>query len=123
MIVFLEDREEFFRELLREEHRSVHDPGVLTTDLDTGEKSLFARLKAPLGSFSLHKYRRVPRTALVGVIHIAAHPVIGREEIGVPSDKTLSGAVERRKRILVVVFRVIEELHAELIDQVFELLL
>ena len=40
-----------------------------------------------------------------------------------PSDKTLSGVVERRKRILVVVFRVIEELHAELIDQVFELLL
>ena len=123
MIVFLEDREEFFRELLREEHRSVHDPGVLTANLDTGEQTFFARLEAPLGSFSLHKYRRVPRTALVGVIHIAAHPVVGREEIGVPSDKTLPGAVECRKRILVVVFRVIEELHAELINQVFELLL
>ena len=57
------------------------------------------------------------------MIHIAAHPVVGREEIGVPSDKTLPRTVERRKRILVVVFRVIEELHAELIDQVFELLL
>ena len=95
MIILLEDREELFREFLREEHRSVHDPGVLAADLYAGKQPLFARLETPLGSLSLHIYRRIPCAALVGVVHIIPHPVVGREKICVPSDKTLPGAVER----------------------------
>ena len=123
MIILLEDREELFREFLRKEHWSVHDPGVLAADLYAGEQPLFACLKTPLGSLALHIYRRVPCAALVGVVHIVAHPVVGREKISVPSDKTLPGTVERCQRILIVIFRVVEKLHAELVDQILELLL
>ena len=57
------------------------------------------------------------------MVHIVAHPVVGREKISVPSDKTLPGTVECRQRILIVIFRVVEKLHAELVDQILELLL
>ena len=123
MIIFFKDREELFRKLFREEHRTIHDPGVRAADLNAGEQSLFARLKTPFGSLAFHKYGRVPSAAFISVVHIIPHPVVGREKICVSSDKTFAGAVECCQSVLIVVFRVIEKLDTEFVDQILELFL
>ena len=57
------------------------------------------------------------------MVHIIPHPVVGREKICVSSDKTFAGAVECCQSVLIVIFRVIEKLDTEFVDQILELLL
>ena len=57
------------------------------------------------------------------MVHVVPHPVVRREKICVSPDKTLAGAVECCQSVLIVVFRVIEKLDTEFVDQVLELLL
>ena len=48
MIGFLNERNQLVGKITREERRSIHDPGIMPTDLHRCDTSLFIRRKTPL---------------------------------------------------------------------------
>ena len=62
--------------------------------MDVGDQSFLIIGKTPLRGLAGHMDGRVPGAALVGMVHVPAHPVIGGKEIHVLSGKKLPGMVE-----------------------------
>ena len=95
----------------------------MSTDLHVLDPALFIIRKVPFRSIPLLKDRRVPGTALIGVVHIFPHPVVRRKQIHIFPFQNLSGPVNGSQGILIGILRVVEQLYIVFINQVFKFLL
>ena len=122
LIVGLKNRQKIRCKFPRKIHRTVHHPLVSSAHRHVQYPALLVERKAPFLGIALLKRSAVPGAALVAVIHIFPHPIVRREKIHILSPKHIPGMVHGCQRIFIFIFRIVQKLDAELVDQVFELL-
>ena len=122
-VVTLDERQKLFRKLLRKVHRPIHAPLITATDPHIPDRTVSCGLDRPFPGLPLHEARRIPGIRLIAMVHILPHPVIGGQNIAVVPPEHRRRMVHRRQCVLRRIFRIVDQLHLVLIDEVLELLL